>query len=209
LGLRAVIFDYGMVLTGPPAPVAHAELLRITGLPVAQFEKLYWADRHAYDEGKLTGLAFWQKLIQDGGLNLPLGADHELNEWDARLWTTENSAMIAWQQKLKERGLLTGILSNMGDTVLASIERAFDWLPRFDVRVWSYQLKMAKPEPAIYRHILKELGVAPEEALFLDDKLVNVEAALALGVKSIQFSTVHQLRYDLVATGLDTVLPLP
>jgi len=54
LGLRAVIFDYGMVLTGPPDPKAHAALLRITGLPLARFESLYWADRHAYDEGKLT-----------------------------------------------------------------------------------------------------------------------------------------------------------
>jgi len=45
LGLRAVIFDYGMVLTGPPDPEAHAALLRITGLPLTRFESLYWADR--------------------------------------------------------------------------------------------------------------------------------------------------------------------
>jgi hypothetical protein len=37
-----------MVLTGPQEPAAHAELLRITGLPLERFEPLYWADRHAY-----------------------------------------------------------------------------------------------------------------------------------------------------------------
>jgi len=40
----------------------------------------------------------------------------ELNLWDARMWTTENPAMLAWQQRLKERGLLTAILSNMATT---------------------------------------------------------------------------------------------
>jgi len=53
LALRAVVFDYGMVLTGPQDPEAHRAMVRITGLPVARFESLYWADRHAYDEGKL------------------------------------------------------------------------------------------------------------------------------------------------------------
>ena len=209
MGLRAVVFDYGMVLTGPQDPVAHAALLRITGLPLARFESLYWADRHAYDEGKLTGLAFWQKLLSEAGLALDQDRAEELNQWDARMWTTENPAMLAWQLKLKERGLLTAILSNMGDNVLASIEREFDWIHGFDVLVWSFQLHMAKPDSAIYRHTLMELSVQPEETLFLDDKMVNIEAARALGMKAIQFSTVEQLRADLVAMGLDAKLPLP
>jgi putative hydrolase of the HAD superfamily len=209
LGLRAVVFDYGMVLTGPPDPDAHAALLRITGLPRARFESLYWADRHAYDEGKLTGLAFWQKLVSEAGLTLGEEKVEELNQWDARMWTTENPSMLDWQVKLKQRGLLTAILSNMGDNVLASVEREFDWIHRFDVLVWSFQLHMAKPDPAIYRHLLDELGVQPEEALFLDDKLVNIEAALDMGMKAIPFSTVDRLRADLVAAGLATELPLP
>jgi len=209
LSLRAVVFDYGMVLTGPQEPAAHAELLRITGLPLERFEPLYWADRHAYDEGALTGLAFWEKIIRDAGLDLPPTAAAELSLWDARMWTTENPAMLAWQLELKQRGLLTAILSNMGDNVLANMERTFDWLPRFDVLVWSYQLRMAKPDPAIYRHVLSKLGTEPEETLFLDDRPVNVQAAQALGMKAIQFSTVEQLREELVAAGLDAQLPLP
>ena len=209
MGLRAVVFDYGMVLTGPPDPEAHAALLRITGLPLARFESLYWADRHAYDEGKLTGITFWQKFLREAGLSLGPGAVEELNQWDACMWTTQNPAMLAWQQRLKQSGQLTAILSNMGDDVLASVEREFDWIHRFDVLVWSFQLHMAKPDPAIYRHVLQELGVRPEETLFLDDKLVNIETALALGMKAIEFSTIERLRADLIAAGLDSVLPLP
>lgn len=183
--------------------------MRITGLPLARFESLYWADRHAYDEGKLTGLAFWQKLVHEAGLMLDQEKLEELNQWDARMWTTENRAMLAWQLKLKQHGLLTAILSNMGDNVLASVEREFDWIHRIDALVWSFQLHMAKPDPAIYRHVLKQLSVQPEQALFLDDKLVNIEAAWALGIQAIEFSTVERLRSDLIAAGLDRVLPLP
>jgi len=211
LALRAVVFDYGMVLTAGQDMEAHAELLHITGLSLEQFEPLYWADRHAYDEGKLSGITFWQKFIRDAGLGHRLNqADVEiLNQIDARVWTTQNPAMLAWQQALKERGLLTAILSNMGDNVLENIEREFDWIHRFDVLIWSYQLGIAKPDPAIYHAVLSKLGTAPAETLFIDDKQVNIEAAQALGMKAILFSDVDQLRIDLVAAGLDSELPLP
>jgi putative hydrolase of the HAD superfamily len=200
-----------MVLTGPPDPEAHAALLRITGLSLDRFESHYWANRHAYDEGKLTGIAFWQKFLREAGLDHEQGpsAANELNLWDARMWTTQNPAMLAWQEQLKRRGLLTAILSNMGDNVLENIEREFAWIHRFDVLVWSFQLHMAKPDPAIYLHTLMELGVRPEETLFLDDKTVNVEAARALGMNALVFTTVEQLRADLVAHEFSSELPLP
>ena len=207
--LRAVVFDYGMVLTGPRDETAHNELLRITGLDPERFEKLYWADRHAYDEGKLTGLEFWRKFDRDAGLRLPPETVDDLNRWDAKMWTTYDPAMLAWQLVLKQRGLRTAILSNMGDSVLASMEREFDWFPRFDALVWSFQHGMAKPAPGIYRLVLDKLRVAPGEALFLDDKPVNVEVARELGMQALIFSNIDKLRTDLVAQGLDAFLPLP
>jgi putative hydrolase of the HAD superfamily len=198
-----------MVLTGPQDPKAYAELLRITGLTTARLESLYWADRHAYDEGKLTGFAFWQKIAVDAGLDLSNSDLEELSLWDARMWTTQNDAMLAWHQQLKQRGFLTAILSNIGASVLDNMKREFDWLSQFNVLVWSYQLRLAKPDPAIYRHVLKELGTSPEETVFIDDKAVNIDAANAMGMKGVLFTTVEQLRSDLIAQGLDTVLPLP
>jgi putative hydrolase of the HAD superfamily len=209
LSLRAVIFDYGMVLTGQPNADAHDAMVRITGLPHDQFEAVYWADRHAYDEGKLTGLEFWQNLNRDAKLNLDSAAIDQLNVWDARMWTTQNPAMLAWQDELRQHGIRTAILSNMGDTVLASIQREFDWLPRFDVLIWSFEHKMAKPDPAIYRLTLDKLGTLPGEALFIDDKQANIDAARDLGLLAIQFSTIEKLREDLIAAGLDKDLPLP
>ncbi|MGO9316357.1 MAG: HAD family hydrolase [Terracidiphilus sp.] len=207
MALRAVVLDFGIVLTGPPDAEAWAAMLRITGLPQERFEPFYWANRTALDEGKLTGIGYWQKLLREAGL--PLEDAEELSRWDARLWTVQNPVMVAWQLKLKQRGLLTAILSNISDNVKESIELEFDWIRRFDVLVWSYQLGIVKPDPAIYRYILGKLGTQPEETLFIDDKLPNVEAAQALGIHAIEYSSVERLREDLIARGLDGVLPLP
>jgi putative hydrolase of the HAD superfamily len=209
LGLRAVVFDYGMVLSGPPAPESIEEMLRITGLDAPRLNELYWADRHAYDEGKLTGLEFWRKLGADAGLKLNAAQIDELAEWDARMWTTENPAMVAWQRRLKERGLKTAVLSNMGDNVHERLLRELGWLKGFDALVWSYQLRIAKPDAGIYRYTLERLGVAACESLFLDDKPVNVEAARALGMKAVVFSTAERLREELIEMGLERELLLP
>jgi len=209
LALRAVIFDYGMVLTYPPDPEAHNQLLRITGLPAEKFDPIYWADRHAFDEGKFTGDVYWRDILHHAGLTLPPSAVAELIHWDARMWMALNPAMLAWAAALKTRGLLTAILSNIGDTNHQAMEREFTWLPRFDVRVWSYQLHMAKPDPAIYLYTLEKLGTQPAETLFIDDREVNIEAATALGMKVLLFTTVDQLRADLIAQALDKELPLP
>jgi putative hydrolase of the HAD superfamily len=209
LALRAVVFDFGMVLTGSPDANAHAQLERLTGLSGAELEKHYWVDRHAYDEGKLTGFAFWQRLCADAGLKRSDGEIEELNQWDARMWTTQDLAMVAWHARLKQRGLKTAILSNMGDSVHASITRAFPWLNDFDVLVWSYELGYAKPDPRIYLHTLAKLGTRPEETLFVDDKAANVEAAQALGIEGVVYSTIEKLKAELVARGMDRELPLP
>jgi putative hydrolase of the HAD superfamily len=209
LALRAVIFDYGMVLTYPPDPEAHTQLLRITGLPAEKLDALYWADRQTFDEGKLTGEAYWRDILREAGLTLAPSAISELMDWDARMWMTLNPAMLAWQGALKARGFLTAILSNVGDTMHQALQREIDWFSRFDVCVWSYQLRIAKPDPAIYRYTLEKLGLQPAETLFIDDRQANVDTAVALGMKALVFTTADQLRTDLIAQSFDKELPLP
>jgi putative hydrolase of the HAD superfamily len=198
-----------MVLTCPPDPDAHAALMRITGLSAATLDRLYWVDRAAFDLGTLTGEGFWRRIASEAGLKLNDSQIEELTIWDARMWMKVNSAMLSWQSVLKQRGLLTAIVSNMGDTVHREMERELAWLSRFDVLVWSYQLRVAKPDPAIYWYVLEKLGTQPEETLFIDDRQENVDAAVALGMKGIVFTTVDQLRADLIANGFDQDLPLP
>lgn len=207
--LRAVVFDYGMVLTGPPDSVAHAALMRITGLSAGRLDSLYWADRLDFDLGSLSGEAFWRKITADAGLSLRDSEIEDLVQWDARMWMTENAAMLAWQLELKRRGLLTAIASNMGDSVHARMVREIGWLSRFDVLVWSYQLRIAKPDPAIYRYVLDQLGAVAGQTLFIDDRAANVDSARQVGMQGLVYSTVEALRAELAARGLDSELPMP
>ena len=62
-----------------------------------------------------------------------------------------------------------------------------DVYSEFDVYVNSAYVGLRKPDPAIFHLALDQLGVAPEQAIFLDDSLRNVDSARELGIHTIQF----------------------
>ncbi len=133
-----------------------------------------------------------------------------LIEADVTLWTRLlDPRMLAWIESLQNAGLRTAILSNMVGEVLGRMRRDFSWLGGFTQLTWSCELGIAKPDPAIYLHTCEKLGVRPEEALFLDDKPVNVHAAEQVGLHALHFRSVDQLRADLAAHHLLQSLPQP
>jgi putative hydrolase of the HAD superfamily len=115
------MFDYGMVLTVPQDLQALAAAIQISTLSAEQFHELYWADRHVYDEGKLTGRAYWEKILSEAGLRPCPNTAPELIELDGRMWMTENPGMLQWHSLLSAAGLKTAILSNTGAAVAERI----------------------------------------------------------------------------------------
>jgi 2-haloacid dehalogenase len=73
---------------------------------------------------------------------------------------------------------------------------------RFRDVVVSGDEKLTKPDAAIYRLALDRFGLRPEEAVFIDDSLPNVEGARAVGIHAIHFSDAAALRAELVDLGL-------
>jgi FMN phosphatase YigB (HAD superfamily) len=70
----------------------------------------------------------------------------------------------------------------------------------FDVEIVSCDVGECKPEPRIYRRCLEGLGVPPALSLFVDDRIENVEAAAALGLRTMHFKgddSVEELRQAL------------
>ncbi len=55
----------------------------------------------------------------------------------------------------------------------------------------------SEPEPAIFEHTLRGLGVRAGETLFVDDREINVQAARELGIHAVQFRSVAELRREL------------
>lgn len=209
MAIRAVIFDYGMVLSHPQDPAALNNLLTITGLDRDTFEPHYWRHRHAYDMGKLNGNTYWRQFASDASIELTATDIERLIENDVLMWCTINEPMLAWARSLADAGLRIGILSNMGEETLAYMRQEFAWLGDFHHHTWSCELGIAKPDPAIYTYTCEKLDVAPAEALFLDDKIENIEAAQRVGLHAIQFRNIQQLQQDLAKTDLLHALPMP
>jgi len=201
MSVRAVIFDYGEVLCTQDH-TAYRRLLELTGLSHDAFDKLYWRDRRDYDLGRVSGAQFWHDFARDAGLSLAPGQIDALVENDVLMWVTVNEPMLAWAAALQDAGLLTAILSNMGPDVLRYMRQEFGWLASFNHHTWSCELGLVKPDPAIYTFTCAQLGVAPADSLFIDDKIENVRAAEQLGLHALQFRSVEQLRRDLAARNL-------
>ena len=207
MALRAVIFDYGMVLTEPANALAHQRMLELTRLDTAAFEHAYWLHRPAYDRGTLHGLTYWQALAHTTNITLEPATIAQLIELDIRMWTDLNPTMMRWVGQLHAANVRTAILSNMSVDVLAHMRANFDWLRGFNHLTWSCELNMLKPEPEIYRHTLERLDVHAEEALFLDDREENVEGARRVGINALLFRDAATLRNDLLQAGWNTQLP--
>jgi 2-haloacid dehalogenase len=73
---------------------------------------------------------------------------------------------------------------------------------RFRDIVVSGEEKLLKPDPAIYYLALHRFGLKPAEALFIDDRQINVDGALAVGMHAHLFTTAEDLRARLQAEGM-------
>ena len=62
----------------------------------------------------------------------------------------------------------------------------------FEGVVVSSDVKMIKPNPAVYEYILKKYDLKPEECLFIDDVEANVKAAEAVGIKGFVFKNNYE-----------------
>jgi putative hydrolase of the HAD superfamily len=199
--IDAVLFDYGMVLSGPPDPTAWSRMLAVTGFDQATLDRTYWIPRHDYDRGNLNGRQYWQAVGQHGGITLTDAQVDDLIAADTALWTNLNEPMVAWADRLQRAGIRTGILSNLGDEMTLGLLAKFDWLDAFHHRLWSHTLNLAKPEPAIYTHAIEGLGVPPERILFLDDRADNVAAGIAAGLQVIRYLDHADFLAELNARG--------
>jgi putative hydrolase of the HAD superfamily len=217
--IKAVIFDFGHVLSQGERPGRSAEMARICGLGVPAFKAVYAEHRPEYDRGRLSGAQYWQLVTERAGRKLGAQDTASLIELDTSNSTELNPLMLGWAGQLAREGLRTAILSNMTCDDMSRMERegVLERLGSFQVKVFSCRVGLVKPEEAIYRHCLGELELEPVETLFIDDKEVNTEAARRLGMGAFRFRSAEEDRQvprrssagDLQAICRRYDLPLP
>jgi putative hydrolase of the HAD superfamily len=206
--IQAVLFDYGLVLSGQPDPAAWARMRTITGLSEELLHHEYWAHRHAYDRGDLNAESFWNSTATGAGIVITPNQLKKLIDTDTEYWSTLNPPMIAWVERLQRAGIRTGILSNMPHAMEVGLRARHSWIEAFYHHTWSHAVNRAKPEPEIYQHAAEGLQTPPENILFIDDKAENIAAALAAGMQAIQYSDHATFEREMRARGLDSLLQL-
>ena len=103
-----------------------------------------------------------------------------------------------WISNMKKEGLQVYILSNYGDwTYRRTKDNALDFLPLTDGAIFSYTVKQIKPDLEIYETLLNQYRLKPDECVFIDDRMENIEGAKKAGIHGICFETIGQVKEDL------------
>ena len=190
----AVIFDYGRVLSLAPSRAELQQFAALVGVTEPPFFEIYSATRHDYDRGLTDFRQHWQAFCDVAGVKLGPAQVERIAEMETLMWLRLNPEALALAREIKAQGVPIAILSNMPHDLLAYVRREYDWLDEFEVKIWSCEFGVTKPDLAIYRACLDALGCEPERTLFFDDRPNNVEAARELGMEAHIFESAEQAR---------------
>lgn len=137
---------------------------------------------HALERGECTDAQFELALAAE--LTGPGGGPVTATGLLARMFaaTVLDEQMTGLMRALRARGVPTGLLSNSWGTGSYPREVLGEL---FDAVVISAEVGMRKPEPRIFEHAARAMGVAPQECLFIDDIAANVDAAAGLGFTAL------------------------
>lgn len=183
--IRAVIFDLGKVLVHFDWKRSATAMARRSAKSYNEILQLVTQSPLALDfeRGKISTEDFFVQLSQSMDYG---GTIDELRH----LW---NDIFEPIQKHIDLISLLksqysVGLISNTNASHVAWIEERYGFLHQFDVRVYSHETGLIKPDRAIYEIACSRLDVAMPEALFIDDLPANVEGAKAAGMRAIHLT---------------------
>jgi len=195
-----VVFDFGAVLfTWQPAQLVAHHFPEHAATP-EQAQQLAQsifdhADWQGFDSGKVT----LDEVISRTALRLDLPHERLHNalaligeQLEPIACNVEVLARLC-ERRLRDGGLKLYFLSNMPEPFARALERRFDFLQSFDGGIFSSDVKMGKPDPAIYLLLASRYWLDADDTLFIDDHQVNIKAADALGWHTIHCKDPQQL----------------
>jgi putative hydrolase of the HAD superfamily len=188
-----VMFDYGGVVSHPPAQQDLALLAEVAGVPVLALTEWYWKWRRAYDLAELDTPGYWRQVGRGLGRDFSDAEISELTRLDRASWLRLQPGTMALIEDLRAAGLPLALLSNAPGELADAIAR-LPMATHFGHLLFSCELKLAKPDPECYARALARLGASAEEVIFIDDRSENVTAAAALGLQSVHFSSAGEVR---------------
>jgi putative hydrolase of the HAD superfamily len=186
---RWVLTDYGEVISDPLPAQTVSELADLAGQQAEEFLGRYWKFRPPYDLGQ-TARAYWSAVL--GRAAEPQLVEAMIRVDVAGAMTLNPRTLPALITFGTRAGVRLALLSNAPEPLATAIDKS-EWAPSFDRRFYSCRLGLAKPDPAVFRAVLDDLGAAPHSVLFIDDRPENVLAAAALGLQAVRFTLAEEL----------------
>ena len=188
---KAVIFDmYETLITHYNCPLYFGtEMAKDAGIPKDEFQKLWRPTEYERSIGKLRLEEVIEMILKEHNC---YSDDLLKNIVDKRIAVKKecfrhmHEEIIPMLLKLKEKGILIGLISNCFSEE-AKVIRESELFPYFDAVYLSYEQGIQKPDEEIYIRCMNTLNVKPEECLYIGDGGSNeLEAAKKLGMKAMQ-----------------------
>jgi putative hydrolase of the HAD superfamily len=192
--IRNVIMDLGGVMLEwnpdllltrfQPEPVLRAQLRAA----------IFGSDWHQFDRGHLSETELIDRLAIGSGRS----RDDLLEIIAAvRESLVEKPDTVKLVRALHQRGLDLYCLSNMPGPMYEHLRRRHTFWDVFRGVVISGEIRLMKPEPEIYLHLLERFGLRAQESVFVDDMQANVDGARSVGLHAIRFRNATQCQQEL------------
>jgi HAD superfamily hydrolase (TIGR01509 family) len=202
----ALIFDFGgVVFQWNPVRLLAKVLPERANTPEAatrwkdRFFQGYTGDWGAFDTGLIDAAETQRRIAARTGLD-PAEVQAVMDAVPDAL--APNPATVALLRRLRVAGYRLFFLSNMPAPYAAHLSRTHDFLRGFEDGIYSSDVRLIKPDPAIFRLALQRFDLPARQTLFIDDHLGNVEAANRLGLPALLFTDAGGLERDLVSRGI-------
>ncbi len=194
--INTILFDFGGVLVDWNPRYVYRDYFQ-------DDEKMEWFLKHICTDE-------WN-LEQDRGRSLQkatelLIAQHPEWEKEIRMYYGQWEKMLRdaiWETvdilyELNKKHKMYGLTNWSAETFPVALAR-FDFFQIFEGILVSGEEKLIKPNPKIYELMMNKFNLKPENCLFIDDNLKNVEAARVFGIKTLHFHNANELRVELAA----------
>ena len=177
--MKAVIFDLGNVLVNYDGKATLTALSELVGISLEAIIAHYQTVEHAFGTGQLSGRGYYQLLDQAFGLS----AGYDKFVTVVCRYQERHEAALAFARDLQaQANVVVGIISNTNEVHAGWLHANLPELRLFPSVILSNEVGLLKPDPAIFDLALNQLGISPENALFVDDLAANVAGGTAVGL---------------------------
>jgi epoxide hydrolase-like predicted phosphatase len=148
---------------------------------------------YEYDSGRIDTKELIAATTQLASKN-----SYEIEDIEKFLYDKEakNGKLLSYIKQLKE-SYKVGLLSNVGTNWIRETFLSEEEQGMFDEIVLSYEVGLAKPDPAIFELVAEKLGLSPADCLLVDDSTGHCTAAARLGIKTIVYENFQQMKQEL------------